>query len=140
MCAGVASLLPAVRAAEGDGFAAQGAVLLVVLLAVDGGRRRARRRGAPARRRTAPRRWPRSPRLVARPRLVVAAASSPLAPFAAAAVDRGDRPQDPAFGATAARFADVGSRRFDYWEAALKGFADDAARRATAPAATRRSG
>ena len=37
VAAGVASLLPAVEAAEGDAFATQGAVLLVVLLAVMAG-------------------------------------------------------------------------------------------------------
>jgi uncharacterized integral membrane protein len=126
VCAGVASLLPAVTAAEGDDFATQGAVLLVVLLATMAGAAalqlwsaRAEAEGATP---TGALAFARLPRFA----LAVAAILA-LAPFGAAAVDRDDKPADPAFGATAERFGSVGSRRFDYWEAALKGFAGDPA-------------
>jgi hypothetical protein len=162
LCAGVASLLPAVTAAEGDDFAAQGAILLVVLLAAMAGAAalqawsaraeedgttptgplgaRAEEdgttptgppgapgtgdRGAAERRSDA--RWAPPTHRIARA-AVVAAVALTLAPFAAAVVDPDDEPRDPAFGATAHRFTDAGSRRFDYWEAALKGFASDPA-------------
>ena len=121
-CAGVASFLPAVEAAEGDAFAAQGAVLLVVLLAVMAGAAamqvwsaRAEEDGT-TRTGLLPEGVPRW--------ALAAAALLAIAPFAAAAIDPGDKPADPAFGATAQRFGSVGSRRFDYWEAALSGFAD----------------
>jgi hypothetical protein len=123
VCAGVASILPAVEAAEGDDFAAQGAVLLVVLLAVMATAAamqvwsaRAEVEGT-TRMRALGRRVP----VVG----IAAASLLMLAPFVAATVDRDGGGSDPAFGATAARFGDVGSRRFDYWEAAVKGFASD---------------
>jgi O-antigen ligase/polysaccharide polymerase Wzy-like membrane protein len=121
-CAGVASLLPAVEAAEGDSFAAQGAVLLVVLLAVMAGAAAMQVWSARAEE-DGTTRVGALARAVPRWALVVAALLA-VAPFAAAAIDPGDKPADPAFGATAQRFGSVGSRRFDYWEAALSGFAD----------------
>jgi O-Antigen ligase len=124
VCAGVASILPAVEAAEGDGFATQGAVLLVVLLATMGAAAAMQTWSARAERDGTTRLGPldaRTPRAA-----VTVAAVLALAPFAAAVIDR-DSPSDPAFGATAERFGSVGSRRFDYWEAAVKGFASDPA-------------
>ena len=121
VCVGVASLLPAVRAAEGDGVAAQGAILLVVLVLAMAGAAALQAWTARAEEeRATP--LGNLPRLV-RPAVALAVVLA-LAPFAAAALDPDDTPRDPAFGATTARFADVGSRRFDYWEAAVKGFAD----------------
>ena len=123
ICAGVASLLPAVEAAEGDGFATQGAVLLVVLLAAMAGAAALQAWSARAEDDGMTRTGP-LPRRVPRIAVVVAAVLA-VAPFAAAAVDDSETPSDPAFGATAERFGSVGSRRFDYWEAALAGFASD---------------
>jgi uncharacterized integral membrane protein len=121
--AGVASLLPAVEAAEGDAFARQGAILLVALLAVMAAAAAAQVWSARAEEAGTTRLGPLPG---AAPRWALAAAAVlALAPFAAAAADREERPADPAFGATAERFSSVGSRRFDYWEAALAGFADD---------------
>jgi O-antigen ligase len=49
-----------------------------------------------------------------------------IAPFVAAAADRGDRAASaPAFGAGAERLATGGSNRIEYWEAAVKALADD---------------
>ncbi|HEV3002467.1 MAG TPA: O-antigen ligase family protein, partial [Solirubrobacteraceae bacterium] len=123
LCAGVASLLPAVEVAEGDGRAAQGAVLLAAVLAAMAGAAALQAWSARAER-DGTARVDELPRGVGPVALAVAAVLA-LAPFAAAAVDR--EPSDPAFGATAERFGSVGSRRFEYWEAALQGFAADPA-------------
>jgi O-antigen ligase len=48
-----------------------------------------------------------------------------LAPFAAGLVDMGEPATDPAFGAGAQRLGSTGSFRFEYWEAALKGWSQD---------------
>ena len=125
VCAGVASLLPAVEVAEGGGFAAQGAVLGVVLLLAMAGAAALQVWSASAEEARSTRLGALHPRT---PRIAVAAAVVlTLAPFAAAVVDRSSDPADPAFGATAERFGSVGSRRYEYWEAALAGFADDPA-------------
>ena len=125
VCAGVASLLPAVEAAEGSSFAAQGAVLGLVLVVVMAGAAalqvwsaRAEEAGTTSLEEL-PSRAPRA--------AVVAAVVLALLPFGAAVVDPSYESEGPAFGATAERFGSVGSRRYDYWEAALAGFLDDPA-------------
>ena len=125
LAAGVASLLPAVEAAEGDAFAEQGAVLLVVLIAVMGAAAALQVWSARAEEHGTTRLGPLPARLP-RAALVVASLLA-LAPFAAAALDRDGSSGSPAFGATAERFGSVGSRRFDYWEAAVRGFASEPA-------------
>jgi uncharacterized membrane protein YhaH (DUF805 family) len=124
VAAGVASVLPAVEAAGGDDFAAQGAVLLVVLLLLMAGAAAMQLWSARAEEDGTTRLGSLPPAV---PRVaLLAAAALAVAPFAASAIDR-DSPRDPAFGATVERFGSVGSRRFDYWEVAVKGFASDPA-------------
>jgi hypothetical protein len=126
--AGVASLLPAVERAEGDGWAAQGAVMLAALLGIMAGAAALQawsaRAEAAATTPAGPLPHPRPVRRAA----TLAALVLALAPFAAAALQvEGDEPAGPAFGATAERFGSAGSPRFEYWEAALAGFAREPA-------------
>ncbi|HEX8204646.1 MAG TPA: O-antigen ligase family protein [Solirubrobacteraceae bacterium] len=125
LAVGAASILPAVEAAEGDDFATQGAVLLVVVLLAMAGAAALQVWSARAEEEGTTRLGALDARL---PKVaLVAAAVLALAPFVASTLDRDGQSGDPAFGATAARFGDVGSRRYDYWEAAVAGFASDPA-------------
>jgi hypothetical protein len=120
----VSSLLPSVEDA-GDS-AGEGAVMLVVLLLVSGLAAAAQMWSARAEDEESTRMGPLRPAV--RTLAWVAAGLLVLAPFVAAAADRGDRTQSaPAFGAGAERFATGGSNRIEYWEAAVKAFADDPA-------------
>ncbi len=125
VCAGVASLLPAVESASGDGRQTQGAVLGVALLASMAGAAALQAWSARAEAAGATRTGLLPSRTT--PLALAVAAALAVVPFAAAAVDPGNEQAGPAFGATAERFGSVGSRRFAYWEAALSGFADDPA-------------
>ena len=120
----VAAFLPSVEDA-GDS-AAEGAVMLVALLAIAALAAAAQAWTARAEDEERTRMGPIAPR--ASHLAWVAAALLALAPFVAAAADRGDRTQSaPAFGAGAERLATGGSNRIEYWEAAVKAFADDPA-------------
>ncbi|HVP01132.1 MAG TPA: O-antigen ligase family protein [Solirubrobacteraceae bacterium] len=55
--------------------------------------------------------------------LVALAAALALAPYAAALGERGNGASQASFGATSARFTDVGSSRYAYWRVAVDTFA-----------------
>ena len=109
-----ASLLPAVETLEGGSATREGAVALaaLVVLAAIAAALVLRWDGAPA-------------RTYALPRRAVAAGVALLvlvgAPLAAVALDSGDAET----GATASRFNDLGSNRYDYWDVALGAWGDD---------------
>jgi hypothetical protein len=111
LLAGVAVSIPdGVRALEGD-TGAQGAAVLVVLLALMGAAVLALRRVRPARG------W----------RFGGAAAVGIVAGLVGlvllgAALDRGPRSAGPAEGATAQRLASTQSNRYAYWRVAVRGF------------------
>jgi O-Antigen ligase len=121
----VASFLPAVEALEGSDSdrRVEGLVMLVALLAIAAvaalGAWRLAARGSGS---AAPGRLPG----VVRRRGLVAAAALLLivgGPLAAAAFD--DSGENAREDASAERFRDVGSSRYDYWRVALGQFADD---------------
>lgn len=120
----VAGLLPSVEDA-GDS-ASEGAIMLAALLVVAAAAAAAQTWSARAEDEDATRTGP----LPAPTRTLAWAAAALLvaAPFVAAAADRGDRARSaPAFGASAERLATGGSNRIEYWEAAVKAFAEDPA-------------
>jgi hypothetical protein len=120
-----ASLLPAVRAAEGEDVATQGLIMLAATVTAMGLAALLQAKSAIAERDGTIRdgRLP-GGRLV--PRLgAVAGVLLALAPFAAGVVAGDEEPVNPAFGATAERFASVGSHRYEYWRVALEAFAED---------------
>lgn len=129
LCVLTAAALPAVRLVSEAHAERDGAILLVVLLAAMAGAAALQRWSARAEAaETAPSgELPRARTVV---RLgAVAAVLLALAPFAAGAIEGGSDgagagSATPAFGATNERLGSLSSRRFDYWKAAAKGFAD----------------
>ena len=117
----VASLLPAVEDAEGDGMTGQGLVMLLALLAAMSTAALLQRRSAAAEDEGTTHVGPLRIRAAAWAAAVLLA----LAPFGAAAAERGEPSAGPAFGAGAERLSSAGSNRYDYWEAAVKAFGDD---------------
>ena len=126
-CAIVASALPAVRQAEGDGRTGQGLVMLaalaVVMAAAAGAQAWSARAEAAGTTRTGPLLAPARVRLAA----WGAAALLALAPFAAAVAEGGAGPSDPAFGARTERLSSAGSNRYGYWKAAVEAWSEDPA-------------
>ena len=116
----VAALLPSVEDAGRDGT--EGAVMLAAILAVTAGAAALQAWSARAEDAEITRIGP-LPWFHVRTAAWVAAIAMAVAPFVASAIDRGDA----SFGAGAQRFTNAGSHRFDYWEAAVKAFADDPA-------------
>jgi hypothetical protein len=112
----VVSLLPAVEGLEGGSLSAnaQGAIALVVMVSFAISEVVLTRRE-----------WRAAPRSYALPSRAVAVGIGLVVvvgvPLAAVALDRGDAET----GATASRFNNLGSNRYDYWEVALESWADE---------------